>query len=149
MNVRKLVVLGVLAVIAATLTTADAQAFGKRKRQQSNCCPQPAPPCNTCGGGMAYGPGAGMPMAMPMPNSSGNIVPASGTTGGAVVPAAGTVIPGTAGNVIPGSSSYYYPSGSYYNQSGSYYYDPATGTYSQYSTPFYGTTQRRGLFRRY
>jgi hypothetical protein len=159
MNVRKLVVLGVLSLFGATLLATDAQA-GRHKRQRNNCCPQPvstcntcggsamayAPPCSTCGSGVAYGATGGVPYAMPMPGGS-TVIPAAGTTTspGTVIPAGGTIL--SDGTVIPAGSTYY-PS-----TTGSYYFDPATGTYFQnssyqYSTPMF-SNQRRGLFRRY
>jgi len=166
MNVRKLVVLGVLSLFGATLLATDAQA-GRRKRQRNNCCPTQT--CNTCGGGgysggyygggmayssgcsscgsgMTYGTTGSVPYAMPMP-AGGTVIPASGTTTtpGTVIPAGGTIVGD--GTVIPAGSTYY-PS-----TTGSYYFDPATGTYFQnsnyqYSTPTY-SNQRRGLFRRF
>jgi hypothetical protein len=160
MNVRKLAIIGVLALFAAAAADSEAQAFGKRKRNKNNCntCPQPVQQscCGSGGYGMAM-PTGGVPMAMPMPAGS-SVVPAAGSVqpGQSVVPAGGTVpnrggvIPaGTQGaGIQPGTT--YYSNGTYYPNT-TYYYDPATNTYYPMNTMNSTTTTPRrglGLFRR-
>lgn len=50
----KFATLGTLALTLTSLATADAQAFGKRKRGNTGCC-QPVSTCSTCGYGSSHG----------------------------------------------------------------------------------------------
>ncbi|HYH66043.1 MAG TPA: hypothetical protein VD866_15215 [Urbifossiella sp.] len=159
---RKLMLTGVVAVAGVLAFSADAQAFGKRKKNKGGCndCATAAPVytgyaghggysgCGGCGTAWAGGP-AGYAMAAPeampatgttttIPNTQpGAVVPASGTTGGTVVPATGTTQP------QPQPQSYVVPAGGYYLQNGQYVM-PAGGYYQggQYVAPAgYGTFQ--------
>jgi hypothetical protein len=114
----KLALLGILSVGSLAAIAADAQAFGKRKKNRGggdDCeCAAPCDPCAS-GGPMWHADAGqyGAPLAMP----------GRGTAG--VIPADGTQIPST-GGVIPASGSYYGPN-SYYGSSS--YYGPSPGYY--------------------
>jgi hypothetical protein len=133
--------------------------------------------CSTCGSGVASGTvmSGGVPMAMPMPGSSGTVVSGGTTTtaDGTVIPSGGIITSG--GYVMPAGGSQFYTPGYYgsyspngFNVSNGYNglnsYDQ---TFDQgviqgalgmptYSSPYYGGTTiqnsagRRlgGLFRR-
>ena len=155
MSVKKLIVVGALALIGITAFHADAQAGIFRKKQKNTGC-------NTCespgsygygsyGGGSAYSAGAGMPYAMPSPG--GNYVqPAGGvvTGNGTRIPGSGTgVIP--AGGTFPSSGGVIPASGSYYLTPNSGYYQPSTTIYGSngmygnaYSTPYTSTGRSSG-----
>lgn len=151
MTMRKLMATGLVAVAGVLAFTADAQAFGKRKKNKGGCndCATAAPVhyapsgCGGCGTAWAGGPGGyamAAPDAMPATGTAattqpGTVVPASGTTGGTVVPATGTT------QLQP--QSYVVPAGGYYLQNGRYVM-PAGGSYQggQYVSPAgYGTFQ--------
>lgn len=174
MTTRKMLAVGLVAVAGLLAVTADAQAFGKRKRGGrggDDCCGGYAPVyyqsaggcggCGGCGGGYAMAGTVGgyavAPDAMPAPGTgTAAVTPAAGTSTqpGAVVPAgtlpqAGTVYP--AGGYYQ-NGRYVYPAGGYY-QNGQFV-QPAGGYYmnGQYVYPagYNGTFQSgftNGLFQ--
>lgn len=124
--------------------------------------------CSTCGGGVTSGTviSGGVPMAMPMPGSSGTVVSGgtTTTTDGTVIPSSGIITNG--GYVMPAGGSTFYTPG-YYGSYSPYGFNGYNQTFDQgviqgalgmpaYSTPYYGGTTiqnyagRRlgGLFRR-
>jgi len=127
--------------------------------------------CSTCGSGVASGTvmSGGVPMAMPMPGSSGTVVSGGTTTtaDGTVIPSSGIITNG--GYVMPAGGSHFYTPGYYgsYSPNGYNGLNGYNQTFDQgviqgalgmpaYSSPYYGGTTiqnyagRRlgGLFRR-
>src|SRR5437879_546492 len=96
MKVRKLAVLGILALIGVTAFETDAQAQLLRRRRAHDCdCAVPvaavATSCNTCGTVTNVPTPLGtLPLALPMPGtaSDGTVVKADGT----IVKPDGTII---------------------------------------------------------
>jgi hypothetical protein len=157
---RKLMLTGVVAVAGVLAFSADAQAFGKRKKNRGggcNDCASAAPVYSGCGGcgsayvghgGYAVAPGCGgcgtawaggpggyamvAPEAMP---ATGTATTTPTTQPNTVVPASGT----TEGTVVPATGttqpqlqpqSSVIPAGGYYLQDGRYVM-PASGYYTQ------------------
>jgi len=148
MTVRKMLT-GFVAVAGVLAFTADAQAFGKRKKNKGGCdsCAAAAPVSTGCGGcGMASAGGPGgyamlAPEAMPAVGTATTtpptvIKPVSGTTGSTVVPATAVEVP--QGNVIP--------AGGYFTQDGQYVQPAGYSPAVQESGA--NNSTRRGIFRR-
>jgi len=95
---KRIMSAGLLAVLGLALTCGNAEAFGRRKKANNNCCPAPVAvsPCGGCGAGYAtvggqgvyytqsgqpgYYTGGAVAMPMPMAGTTGAVVGTTGTT---------------------------------------------------------------------
>jgi len=97
---NKIITMTLLAALGLTLTTTDAQAFGRRKKNKGCCQTQAMPVATNCGGcGSGYGMvgqpamyATGGPVAMPMATTTAPVAVGSPSTITIMVPNADTQV---------------------------------------------------------